>query len=162
MRPCIAVIDESDNFTDEQINALWKMFRATYPFRPFCLLIPDDPQFSSFFLPTDPSFVNDTRAVSAYVNQDDGDPTLASNWLDECGFKNLATSGVGYVGLFVDESGSMNRYTVMASLMMLFQDLDAINVTYCTVVNGEENWITPFNTQLGEECLSNITIDFRR
>jgi hypothetical protein len=72
----------------------------------------------------------------------------------------LATSGVDYIGLFVDESGSMNRYTVRASLNLLFQDLEALDVTYCTVVNGAEDWITPFNTELGENCTSNIIIDF--
>lgn len=159
VRPCIAVIDESDNFSDAQINALWTLFRVNYPFRPFCLLIPnvDD---SSFFFPTDPSFLNDTRAVTAYVNRDEGNTALASNWLDECGFTNLATNGVDYVGLFVDESGSMDRYTVRASLTKLFRDLEAIDVTYCTVANDEEDWITPFNIQLGDECLSNSTIDF--
>jgi hypothetical protein len=38
--PCIAVIDEWDN---RNYDGEWNLFRQSYPFRPFCLLVPGRP-----------------------------------------------------------------------------------------------------------------------
>ena len=38
--PCIAVIDEWDNFRPGDPNTTWSTFRTNYPTRPFCLLVP--------------------------------------------------------------------------------------------------------------------------
>jgi len=45
--PCIAIIDESDNFSDADIEAKWANFRDQYPDRPFCLLQPLYSSYSS-------------------------------------------------------------------------------------------------------------------
>jgi Dictyostelium (slime mold) repeat len=148
-RPCISVIDESDNFSDADINLKWATFRANFPDRPFCLLQPLNPSYSRIFKPTNPDFLTDPRVVFAVVNRDNGDPNLASDWLGACGYSTLAINGVDFIGLFVDESGSMTRATVQASLDKLDLDLAAASLTYCSVFNGSEDWITPFDTLLG-------------
>ena len=149
IRPCIAVIDESDNFLDSDINAKWMSFRTNFPSRPFCLLQPLDPNYSRIFKPTTPDFLSDPRVVFATVNRDNGNPALASDWLASCNYTDVALSGIDFVGLFVDESGSMTRATVQASLNKFFADLTAASLTYCSVFNPSEDWIIPFNTLLG-------------
>jgi hypothetical protein len=149
IRPCIAVIDESDSFSDSAINAKWMSFRTNFPSRPFCLLQPLEPSYSRIFKPTTPDFLSDPRVVFATVNRDNGNTALASDWLAACNYTDLATSGIDFVGLFVDESGSMTRTTVQASLNKFFADLTAASLTYCSVFNGSEDWITPFDTLLG-------------
>ena len=144
-RPCIAVIDESDSNSDFEkvIDERWSSFRFEYPSRPFCLLQPLNPSNSNLYKP--PDFLSDPLVTFATVNRDEGDPALASNWLTACNYTNLATSGIDFVGLFVDESGSMTRDTVRASLNKLFVDVSAAGVTYCLVYDeSSENWITPF------------------
>lgn len=87
--------------------------------------------------------------VFATVNRDNGDPALASDWLGSCNYTDLAVSGIDFIGLFVDESGSMTRATVQASLNKFYADLTAASLTYCSVFDGTEDWITPFDTLLG-------------
>lgn len=53
-----------------------------------------------------------------------------------------------FVGVFVDESGSMTRSTVAASLAKFEADLADAGLTISPVFNGRENWITPFTTTL--------------
>jgi uncharacterized surface protein with fasciclin (FAS1) repeats len=149
LRPCIAVIDESDNFFDAQIDAKWAAFRANFPNRFFCLLQPLEPSYSRIYFPTRPDFLSDPRVKFAQVNRDEGNRTLASNWLSACGYDDFSATGIDFIGLFVDESGSMTRETVQASLDKLDVDLAAANLTYCSVFDDSEDWITPFDTTLG-------------
>jgi hypothetical protein len=149
LRPCIAVIDETD-IADSEIDAKWRSFRTNFPKRPFCLLQPFNPDCTSgLYQPTNPNFLSDPRAIFSIVNRDEGDVTLASNWLKVCNYTDLAVSGIDFIGLFIDESGSMSRTTVQASLDKFFMDLNATRLTYCLVYDGSEDWITPFNTLLG-------------
>ena len=140
------------------MNAIWAPFRAGYPDRPFCLLRPLNSGFLN--LPTEPDFLSDPRIIYANVSRDEGDPSLASDWFSVCGISKFNSTGVDFVGLFIDESGSMTLDTVRASYEKFLGDLNAANLTHCTVFNGVEDWITPFNTTLGEiggggECVVN-------
>lgn len=148
LTPCIAIIDESDNYSDEEIDTMWANFRTLYPLRQFCLL---QPQNTGYRLHLPDGFVSDTRATWAQVNRDNGDPTQASDWFTACGLGILANSGIDFVGLFIDESGSMTSYTVSASLAKFEADLTAASLTYCEVYDSTEDWITPFSTTLGEK-----------
>lgn len=56
IRPCIAVIDESDSYPDGEIDAKWMSFRTNFPSRPFCLLQPLEPSYSRIYKPTTPDF----------------------------------------------------------------------------------------------------------
>jgi hypothetical protein len=98
IRPCIAVIDESSNFSDDEINARWLSFRTNFPNRPFCLLQPLNQSNSRIFKPTTPDFLTDPRVVFATVNRDNGDTALASDWLASCNYTDLATSGIDFIG----------------------------------------------------------------
>jgi hypothetical protein len=149
LRPCIAVIDESDKFSDIAIDAKWAAFRANFPDRFFCLLQPFNPASSRIYFPTNPDFLSDPRVTFAKVNRDAGDPALASDWLTTCGYDDFSATGIDFIGLFVDESGSMYRSTVQASLDKLDIDLADAGLTYCSVFNPTEDWITPFDTTLG-------------
>jgi Dictyostelium (slime mold) repeat len=149
LRPCIAVIDESDNFFDSEIDTKWAAFRANFPDRFFCLLQPLEPSYSRIYFPTKPDFLSDPRVTFAQVKRDNGNAALASDWLTACGYDDFSTNGIDFIGLFVDESGSMTRSTVQASLAKLDVDLAAAKLTYCSVFNGSEDWITPFDTALG-------------
>lgn len=149
LRPCIAVIDESD-IADSEIDAKWLSFRTNFPTRPFCLLQPFNPSCTSgLYRP--PSFSTDPRTIFAIVNRDNGDRALASNWLQACNYTDLALTGIDFIGLFLDESGSITRETVQASLDKFFADLNATRLTYCAVYDALEDWITPFNTLLGAQ-----------
>ena len=149
LRPCIAVIDESDNFPDSTINSKWASFRSHFPTRPFCLLQPVEPNSDYLFFPTNPDFLMDPRVTFAVVNRDNGNDQYEMDWLSLCGYTNLVSTGLEFISFFIDESGSMDRTTVAASYFKFINDLDVVNLTYCSVFDETEDWITPFDTVLG-------------
>jgi len=149
--PCIAIIDESDNFSDANIEAKWATFRTTYPDRPFCLLQPLDSALSRLYLP--PSFLSDSRTTFAQVSRDDLGPASEiqpspSDWFGICGFGVYEGSDIDFIGKFLDTSGSMNETTVQASNSMFDQKVSAASLTIEEVFNEDEDWITPFLTTL--------------
>ena len=150
LRPCIAVIDESDSFTDSTMNTRWASFRSRYPSRPFCLLQPiETGGINYLYFPTVPDFLTDPRVTYAAVNRDNGNVDYEMDWLDLCGYTDLAVTGIDFVSFFIDESGSMDRTTVAASLFKFMNNLSVANLTYCLVYDDTEDWITPFDTVLG-------------
>ena len=88
------------------------------------------------------------RTIVSAVNRDDGDPALASDWFDICGLNRLSPSSITFIGLFVDDSGSMTLSTVGASLSLFDTNLAARQVSIVRVYNGDERWIDPFLTTL--------------
>ena len=149
LRPCIAVIDESDSFLDSDMDARWLSFRTHFPTRPFCLLQPVNPDSDYLYFPTNPDFLTDPRVTFAVVNRDNGYTEYEMDWLELCGYTNIGSTGIDFVSFFIDESGSMDRTTVAASLLKFINDLDVSNLTYCLVFDETEDWITPFDTVLG-------------
>ena len=140
------MIDEDSNISNEA--DLWSTFRQLYPSRPFCLLIPTPNANGQLDPPgnfkTDPNARYFTNVV-----RDNGSAQLASDWYTMCGLDIYAgTNTVKWVGLFIDNSGSMTEPEVRASRDLLVNKLNAIGVQIKTVVNGNENWITPFTTTL--------------
>jgi hypothetical protein len=143
--PLISVIDEADGY--DTATADWIEFRTKYPDRPFCLLIPnslwgevnippeafDDPKFTSWFK----------------ITRDEGTGT-PHNWFNLCKSKleGFNSTNIKSIGLFVDQSGSMTKHNVQNSYNKLLQDAEDANITVCEVFNWDENWITPFNTEL--------------
>lgn len=112
--PCIAIIDESDNLLDSQVDSNWATFRAQYPY----LLRPlSNSTFDRLYI--SPTFASDARTWFSNVSRDsDGANSLApspSNWFNICGFGIYQGSAIPYIGKFLDTSGSMDLTTVQAS-----------------------------------------------
>jgi len=80
------------------------------------------------------------------VNRDGGNTALASDWYTICGIDNLPEGSK--IALFIDNSGSMTTATIQASYNLLVSKLAAKNISIITVENGNEDWITPFLTDL--------------
>ena len=66
-----------------------------------------------------------------------------------CGLDNLTPANVPFVGLFVDNSGSLTVPQVQASLTLFSQSAANAGLTIKNVTNPNENWILPFLTTLG-------------
>jgi len=80
------------------------------------------------------------------VNRDDGNAALASDWYTICGIDSLPENSK--IALFIDNSGSMTTATIQASYNLLVSKLAAKNISIITVTNSDEDWITPFLTDL--------------
>jgi len=80
------------------------------------------------------------------VNRDNGNAALASDWYTICGIDNLPENSK--IALFIDDSGSMTTATIQASYNLLVSKLAAKNISIITVTNSDEDWITPFLTDL--------------
>ena len=100
-------------------------------------------------------FYNDTlspdgidRTIAKVVNRDGGNPDLVSDWFDACELGRLSPASVGFIGLFIDTSGSMRLSTVLASRDQFLLDVEAANLAIAQVFNGAERWIDPFLTTL--------------
>ena len=142
--PCVAVIDEDSSFNGQQ-QTTWNQFRSSYPTRPFCLLVPNPA--GSIFTPA--NFTSDPRVTIVYdIVRDNGVASNAMDWVDLCGLDIYTSANVPFVGLFIDDSGSMREFQVAASRDLFNKTLAANGITIQKVVNGNENWILPFLTTL--------------
>lgn len=149
--PCVAVIDEDDNFYGRQ-TAKWNEFRTLYPNRPFCLLVPN-PE-GDIGVPAE--FLSDPNTMVQYdIVRDFGDVSQVEDWVRLCGLDKYAGTNnkVGWVGLFIDDSGSMWEYEVAASRDLFYESLASAGIQVKKVVNGDENWIEPFLTTLVPEAV---------
>ena len=148
--PCVAVIDEDSSFGSPNQFDLWARFRATYPSRPFCLLVPVPDGYAPLVPPQ--NFQDEVAAGTVTleydVARDDGDAMAAEDWFSLCGLDKFTTANVPFVGLFVDDSGSLNVADVQASLTLFFQSAANAGLTVKNVTNPQENWIDPFLTTL--------------
>ena len=80
------------------------------------------------------------------VNRDGGNTNATSDWYTICGMDNLPDGSK--VALFIDTSGSMTMSTIQASYDLLVSKLNARAITIISVTNSNEDWITPFLTDL--------------
>ena len=80
------------------------------------------------------------------VNRDNGNPANATDWYKICKIDDLPEGSS--IALFIDTSGSMTLQTVRASYDAFIAKLNAKNITVTTVTNNQEDWITPFLTNL--------------
>jgi hypothetical protein len=88
------------------------------------------------------------RTTVATVNRDNGDTALESDWFDICGLSVYSSASVPFIGLFIDQSGSMTLRTVQASYNKFVVDMTAAGLSFREVTNANENWILPFLTDL--------------
>jgi hypothetical protein len=80
------------------------------------------------------------------VNRDNGNTQLATDWYKICNIDELPPGSK--IALFIDTSGSMTQATIQASYDLLLSKLSEKNITIITVTNPNEDWITPFLTEL--------------
>jgi hypothetical protein len=146
--PCVAVIDEDDSFgsgSGTNQEQMWSEFKSSYPDRPFCLLVPG-PEGD---VKTPENFLSDDLTdVFFNVARDYGEVSMAEDWVAKCGLDLYTSANVGWVGLFIDDSGSLEESEVAASRDLFYSKLEAQGIQTRKVVNGDENWILPFLTTL--------------
>ena len=80
------------------------------------------------------------------VNRDQGTTANASDWYTICNLDQIPNNSK--VALFIDTSGSMTMNTVQASYDLLTSKLTARGITYITVQNNNENWVSDFDVAL--------------
>ena len=80
------------------------------------------------------------------VNRDDSNPSGVSDWYTICKLDQIPNNSK--VALFIDTSGSMTMSTIQASYDLLTQKLTARGITYITVQNSYEDWISDFDVAL--------------
>lgn len=139
LRPCIAIFDESDYFSDTEIDAKWAEFRAKWPDRPFCLLQPLIPNPGPRYLHIPDAFYDDPKTVFRVVNRDEGDEDKASDWYEICELDVAAKAGMDFVRWELDGSfDSMDYYeTVPASQEMFYKRLEKAGMAH---VGGSRFW----------------------
>jgi len=96
------------------------------------------------------------RTLRDSVNRDGGDTAQESDWFSSCNLGLLSPANVDFIGFFLDTSGSMTEATVSASLTKFRADVMAAGLTISEVFNGEEDWITPFDTTLAPGSPSTV------
>lgn len=80
------------------------------------------------------------------VTRDGGNTENATDYYELCNIDSLPENSK--IALFIDNSGSMTTATIQASYDLLVSKLNEKNITIITVENGDEDWITPFLTEL--------------
>ena len=80
------------------------------------------------------------------VNRDNGNAANTSDWYTICNLDQIPNNSK--VALFIDNSGSMTTGTVQASYDLLVSKLNARGITFITVENTSEDWISSFDTTL--------------
>ena len=99
---------------------------------------------------TDTSFVGSRVDGKTFgpldVNRDGGVEENASDWYELCDIDSIADGSK--ISLFIDNSGSMTTSQVQASYNKFLQKLSERNITIVVVENSNEDWITPFDTEL--------------
>jgi hypothetical protein len=138
----ISVCDES-SLQPSSSNPLWAAYKSQAPNTPFYLLQPDT--YAPMLVPTSPPFNNANLGFGPiYVNEDYGNPALASDWFTICNLNSMPSGGT--VFYWIDTSASMSSgRAVEASLNLFLSKCSAANLTAIRApTRGRENWLAPF------------------
>ena len=99
---------------------------------------------------TDASYVGSRKTDKTFgpirVNRDNGVAGSTSDWYTLCNLDQIPNNSK--VALFIDTSGSMTMNTVQASYDELVAKLNQRGITFITVSNMQEDWITDFDVTL--------------
>ena len=158
---CISVVDETDTHYDTQseLNTDWNDFRANFPKRPFWFLVPGG---STIKLP-EPYSSDPLANAQISVNRDGGQASNRSDWFAITGLDQVP-SGT-HVSLLIDNSGSMTKSTVRASLDLFLQKCNDAGLVV-NEGNGEitmspiEHWIAQHNRELDGDLNNALVIDY--
>lgn len=80
------------------------------------------------------------------VVRDNGNTNNITDWFELCQLQNSPVGTV--IGLFVDRSGSMTQSTIQASYVYFYQRCQAAGLIVTEVQDPNEDWITPFITEI--------------
>ena len=139
------------------IQRIVKSDRLTEGIEKFKLQIRTDSTSGSIIATSDEITINDiSLTVGALangktfgpvqVNRDNGNTSLASDWYTICNIDGIPEGSK--IAMFIDNSGSMTTSVVQASYDAFVEKLNARGITIITVENPNEDWITPFLTEL--------------
>ena len=99
-----------------------------------------------------PAFDTDSKTTFAQVSREDVTTSeiqpVPSEWFNICGLGVYSGIQIGFVGLFIDTSGSMDETTVTLASQTFLDDLATAGLEVRQVVDDSEYWITPFITSL--------------
>ena len=158
---CISVVDETDTQYDTQseLNTDWNDFRANFPKRPFWLLVPGG---GTIKLP-EPYSSDPLANAQISVNRDGGQASNRSDWFAITGLDQVPAGT--HVSLLIDNSGSMTKSTVRASLDLFLQKCNDAGLVV-NEGNGEitmspiEHWIAQHNRELDGDLNNALVIDY--
>ena len=136
----VSVIDETSR-TQSEITSDWLTFKRKYPNRRFYLLYPKNGNQSGISRLKVPSeYQSDPFATNPItVNRDEGKDSNASDWFDLMDFDRFGEGDI--VSLSIDNSGSMRRSTVQASIDLFSKKCEDNKITVSEVSMGtREKW----------------------
>ena len=141
--PVISVIDEDSRTSLSTLTNDWTTFRASYPNRNFYLLQPQTSGALRDGLKIPSNFASDPKAYGPIaVNEDNGSSSDASDWFTIANLGSLPSGRT--VTYFVDNSGSLTKAKVQASINLLRQKCLAAGLNLVEFTDPNENWIAPF------------------
>lgn len=146
-----------DSYGQATIQRRVKSDRLTEGIEKFKLQIRTDSTSGSIIATSDEITINDiSLSVGALangktfgpvqVNRDSGIVSNISDWYTICNIDNIPDGSK--VAMFIDTSGSMTMSTIQASYNAFVEKLNARGITIITVTNSNEDWVTPFLTDL--------------
>ena len=98
----------------------------------------------------DSSFVGLNKTGKTFgpirVKRDNGNTANVSDWYTICNLDKVPNNSK--IALFIDTSGSMTMGNVQASYDLLVSKLNARGISFITVQNSQEDWISDFDTPL--------------
>jgi hypothetical protein len=140
-RICLALIDETSNTSQGAYNTNYRTFRTLWPERELWVLRVG---LSTPFTIPDIWLSNPLDYGPIVVNRDNGNPALLSDWFAIANLNRIQPGGK--VGLFIDNSGSMQTASVQASYNRFMEQVLDRGLGIITVENTNEDYITPFIT----------------
>ena len=146
-----------DSYGQGTIERRLKSDRLTEGIEKFKLQIRTDSTSGSIIATSDEITINDISLnVGALangktfgpvqVNRDNGNASLITDWYTICNIDSIPDGSK--IAMFIDNSGSMTTSVVQASYNSFVEKLTARGITIITVENPNEDWITPFLTEL--------------
>ena len=146
-----------DSYGQGTIQRRVKSDRLTEGIEKFKLQIRTDSTSGSIIATSDEITINDiSLTVGALangktfgpvqVNRDSGIVSNISDWYTICNIDSIPDGSK--VAMFIDTSGSMTMSTIQASYNAFVEKLNARGITIITVTNSDEDWVTPFLTDL--------------
>jgi hypothetical protein len=136
---CIGVCDENDATSQSTMNSNWNTFLTRFPSSQLFCLQPG--RTRGMRVP--PNFTSSGQGFGPIlVNRDGGNPAAASDWFITCGLGSRPAGSL--VEFSIDNSGSMSRSTVQASINLFLTKCSQSGLIVQERPMSRENWIGPF------------------